>query len=255
MMNKKQTTADVHEFALFYPTLSALKALAKDRELMLDEQTSHRIRSVLRLELGESIILFDGMRVITAVVSGYEGKRGCRISVTKIATIIPLKPSVTFYLPLLKREALESALYSLVETGVTTIQLVSTAKTQRLLQDNDYQRLERIMIAAAEQSKNFAMPELKKICTFEALLEKHSIGIRSLFFDAHGSPLAEVLSELIAHRDEPIFCMIGPEGDLTEHEKKQLIDRGFTFCALTPTILRSCQAVAVGAALIRSIMQ
>ncbi len=48
--------------------------------------------------------------------------------------------------------------------------------------------------------------------------------------------------------------MIGPEADLTATEKKQLKDLGVAFCALTPTILRACQAAALSGAIFRSIL-
>ena len=43
--------------------------------------------------------------------------------------------------------------------------------------------------------------------------------------------------------------------DLTEQEKNLLQDQGFLFCALTPTILRAQQAVALSAGLIRSLLR
>lgn len=49
-----------------------------------------------------------------------------------------------------------------------------------------------------------------------------------------------------------IIACAGPEGDLTYEEKMQLTEDGFAFCALTPTVLRAQQAIAIGLGAIRS---
>ena len=51
---------------------------------------------------------------------------------------------------------------------------------------------------------------------------------------------------------EPIYGSVGPEGDLTLEEKAYLKQLGFVFCALTPTVLRAQQAVALGLGVLRS---
>ncbi len=48
------------------------------------------------------------------------------------------------------------------------------------------------------------------------------------------------------------MAVIGPEGDLTKEEKAYLKEQGFLFCALTPTVLRAQQAVALGLGILRS---
>ncbi|HEB41963.1 MAG TPA: hypothetical protein ENI08_03015 [Candidatus Dependentiae bacterium] len=52
----------------------------------------------------------------------------------------------------------------------------------------------------------------------------------------------------------PVMLMVGSEGDLTEQEKEQPRETTFLFCALTPTVLRSSQAIALGSGIIRSIL-
>jgi len=48
--------------------------------------------------------------------------------------------------------------------------------------------------------------------------------------------------------------MVGPEEDLTNQKKEQLKQAKFLFCALTPTVLRSSQAIALGSGIIRSML-
>jgi len=47
--------------------------------------------------------------------------------------------------------------------------------------------------------------------------------------------------------------MFGPEGGLTKQEEDLLKENDFEFYVLTPTVLRSVEAVAVGLGSVRSI--
>jgi 16S rRNA U1498 N3-methylase RsmE len=48
--------------------------------------------------------------------------------------------------------------------------------------------------------------------------------------------------------------MVGPEGDLAATEKTELKRAQFTFCALTPTVLRAVDAIRIGAGMLRSLL-
>lgn len=280
----KQKTKNRHEFAVYQDTLTSdlenppslgygvtnkeksrrseirrgINAMARqdvDGLVLTDQDVIHRITRVLRLQEGEQLVLFDRHHNALVELGPITGKKEL---ITHIIAANPnkiLKPHTTFFLPLLKREAFDSALYSLVEVGTNTIQLVITEKTQRTLTPHELLRAERTMISAAEQSKNFAIPLLRAPISFVQcvqLLQKES-GLK-IFFDPEGIPLIEQITRAHEQKPDTISLMIGPEGDLTPTEKKQLQQAGITFCALTPTILRACQAAALSSAIFRSIL-
>jgi RsmE family RNA methyltransferase len=150
---------------------------------------------------------------------------------------------------LLKREALEQAIYSAVELGVNKVQLLITEKVQRNWQVKELERLKHIMIAAAEQSKCFAIPQLLEPVP---LLDVPLSG-STVFFDPEGEALADVLiKDLYQKQIDSLTVVIGPEGDLTESEKFYLQKQQALFICLTPTILRAQQAVALGVGILRS---
>ncbi len=62
------------------------------------------------------------------------------------------------------------------------------------------------------------------------------------------------MNEIGAQNSDALVICSGPEGDLTCEEKRMLADANFLFCALTPTVLRAQQAVAVGLGSFRSLM-
>jgi 16S rRNA (uracil1498-N3)-methyltransferase len=211
-----------------------------------DADLFHRLHQVLRINRGEQVILFDGTHQVLATITDYRQKTVYFSLDTKV--VIPrLRPEIHWLLPLLKREAFEQAVYSLCEMGVTSIYPIKTAKATRAWGSvKDYARARTIMIAAAEQAKQFTLPVLYpviELTTWSATGEK-------IFFDPEGTPLRETLGTL--KPASPIYCMTGPEGDLTEEEKSYLTEQGFVFCALTPTVLRAQQAIAVGLGILRS---
>lgn len=256
----KQKPKNKHEFALYYdlstvqPSLKAMAGKTNQQLVLTDSDIIHRITRVLRLQQGEQLILFDRHHNVL-IELGTSGKKDLITHILRVNTNKTFKPAITFFLPLLKREAFDSALYSLVEIGVTTIQLVSTEKTQRPLTPHELERAERTMISAAEQSKNFSLPILETPIAFAQCVQKFQKdpGIK-IFFDPEGIPLIDQINVVRDKKPDALSLMIGPEADLTPAEKKQLQEANVTFCALTPTILRACQAAALSGAIFRSVL-
>ena len=159
-------------------------------------------------------------------------------------------------MPLLKREALEQAVYSLVELGVNDVQFVVTDKSQKELRPAARKRLERIMIAAAEQSKNFSLPRIHDPLGFQDFMKTlQTQTAHKILFDSDGQPLWNVASIVRDADLADVVCMVGPEGALTEEEMHLAQTAGFILCCLTPTVLRSVQACSVGVGAIRSLLR
>lgn len=246
-----------HEFALYLDSLSSLMAsvpVGGDLCISSDD-IHHRITNVLRLEPGDEFIMFDRGMYIQCVLRTFRGKKEVDVQVLAKEHATASRPNITFVIPLLKRESCDAAAYAAVETGMNALQLVTTTKTQRRWgADKESSRLKRVMIAAAEQSKHFAFPELFSPIPFEFFLDTmRNSSAAKFFFDPHGRPLLSVLYDVQDQLPEELILMVGPSGDLTPEEKNQLQNVGFTFCRLTPTILRAEQAVAIGGGVFRSV--
>ena len=254
-----ETGKEKHEFALYVERLSGLVHHTKvgDYISMSDEKLFHRIVTVLRLRKGEAVTFFDRKIYITATIESLVGKKQINVLVTSINSTIMVQPPITFLLPLLKKDDFEAALYALAEMGINTIQLVSTHKSgNQWSMDREYDRAQRILIAAAEQSKNFAYPELRPPIALASALEHYSTGNETkIFFDCQGKRLRELISLIYDQKISHLVLLVGPEGDLTLEEKKMVLGKNFIFCALTPTIMRAVQATAVAAGLMRSLLR
>lgn len=231
-----------HVFALYY------RSVRSGELVIADAPTIHRLTRVLRLRVGDELTLFDGHVHAEAVVLSL-GAREVRLRATVTLPNQVLKPAVTVLLGLLRHDALGVAVASLTEVGVTEIALYTSAKAQRAWGGaRELDRLQRIMIASAEQSKQFAMPVVHEPRPLPEIVGR-SDAVRILC-DPSGSSLVDYAQKNSA---VAYTVIVGPEGDLTVQEKSLLAAAGYQACRLTPTILRSEQAAFLAAGIIRSL--
>jgi 16S rRNA (uracil1498-N3)-methyltransferase len=238
--------ADKHIFSIYIPNFFNENYKIGIEKKVIDDDVVHRLIKVLRIEIGQQIIFFDqeyhGIIEILDI-----SKKFFSIKVLSFEKNMSQLTEIKFLLPLLKKEALEEAVYSLAEIGVSEIQLVVTQKSrQKLLHEKEFQRLESIIIAAAEQSKNYIFPKLYAPVNLFDL--KLSSDFSKIVFDPQGKSFFDFRSNLL---QEKICLLVGPEGGLTQEELQNLEKKSFQGCRLTPTILRAVQAVAVGAGLFK----
>ncbi len=249
----------LHEFALFSSEFSRAVHDGKTTISIIEPTFLHRLQQVIRLKEGNTIILFDNQNYAQCTVQ-QSTKKLMTLSYKYITRSIPLQPTLIVLVPLLKKEALDELIYSCRELGVSGVYLFSTEKTSRSkLTDTEWERLERVSIAAAEQSKNFAptvflnknqpVPTLTQLCNDKDFLTVYAPA-QKLFAEPTGAP-GSSLATSFTPKNSYLVC-VGPEGDLTDSEKNVLRSRGFGFVKLGATVLRAQQAATVLIGIIRS---
>ena len=244
-----------HEFAIYLKNLSEQKLKPNTIARISNTDLFHRITRVLRLKKDEFFILFDRSVNCSVVLLAASQKDTIKVEVVECNQNTILSPNIKFLLPILKRDAFEQAIYSLVEFGANTIQLITTQKTQRKWGgQKEVERLEKVMIAAAEQSKNYALPNLCVPKALDQIVQNLEKQATKIFFDPIGSDTFFVLENMRKSLPEHMILLVGPEGDLTNDEKSILKENNVKFCRLTPTILRAQQAVVVSLGIIRSLI-
>lgn len=229
-----------HQFALYSPG----KPFTVGPCGIVDAALVHRIVHVLRLKNDDTIILFTQQEHALFTITTISKKEITGI-IKKVTPNERYSPSITLLLPLLKKEALEQAIYGAVEAGVTVIQLIITEKVQRSWGGNqELERFERIIVAAAEQSKCFSFATISGPIALEKALQEHN-GKKILYADPAGNPIAKIT--------EPVVLLVGPEGGLTEQEVLLLKKQQRQAISLGPTILRAQQAAITFVSLVRSL--
>lgn len=203
-----------------------------------------QIKGVLRLEIGDFLILCDG--------KGTEAKvEITEIEKTHIATKIIEKTKkennskkVSLYLAILKKENFELAIQKVVEIGVTEIIPIITERTIKT--GLNVERLNKIIREASEQSGRTILPTLLPIMKFEDAIQEGKKNEEKIFFDLinknemqKGGGVASALNPLSAS----IF--IGPEGGFTEKENNLALKNGYKIESLGENTLRAETAAIV----------
>jgi len=253
----RKTSQSKHEFAFYIEDASSLiGSLEVGSEFRVDDRTiCHRMDHVLRLSTDDTFFIFDREIHIKLQLQYTEKKRYITGIIQEKKKNIILKPTIEFWLPLLKRENFEAALYAIVELGAQSIKPIITEKSQHKFDTQKaLARYQKIIISAAEQSKNFAFPRLENQIDLKDLAtQKKYNNYNKIYFDPEGNSLFDMISQIKSTTYDKLILMVGPEGDLTKNEKIYLQENGFIFCKLTPTVLRAFQAVTVGLGAFRSL--
>ncbi len=259
-MNRKLSSS-AHQFAFFYQTLPA-RYLKNDSFTITDVELIGRMTHIVRLGIGDTALLFNGIHCYELCIETVD-RKAMRVRVVNVFAQKTVQPSVGILLPVLKKSALEEAIYGCVESGISNIQLVMTQKSNHSYHHaKEKERLQRIVIAACEQAKQFTIPEIRTPLPLPQALLLHKVTpVQTLLFaDPEGTPFFEVLTSLHANKQKNktkhIDFLVGPEGSLTPEETRLVYEYGALGVRLTPTILRAQQAaVVLAGALVSSVYQ
>ena len=142
-------------------------------------QANHRHAvQVLRLKVGDNLILFNGESgEYSAKVSAID-KRNSQVIVEEYDPVDRESPlSVTLILANIKSDKMDFAIQKAVELGVSKIQPMYTKRSVIKFKSNrlekKMQHWQGVMIAACEQSGRTAIPKIKEPCDFEEIFSKY----------------------------------------------------------------------------------
>lgn len=250
-----------HIFSIYIKNLSIiLNGLQENNLLEIKDKKNHeRITNILRLQKNEQIIFFNNIVNVKVELleKTFENNKFIYSKILEKKENKKLKPEIILCPSLIKKHSFEDLIYNATAIGATIIQPVITEKVQRKWGfDKEKKHLEKIMIAASEQSKNYIIPELHNPVKLPILLKgTENLAGKKIFFETNQKLLLELIPELANHKIGKIILFFGPEGGLTQQEISLLKIKEFEGCSLTQTILRSQEAVAIGLGAIRSILR
>ncbi|MBQ5841196.1 MAG: 16S rRNA (uracil(1498)-N(3))-methyltransferase [Clostridia bacterium] len=215
--------------------------------VQIDGEDARHIGGALRMTVGESLTLCDGIGsdyacTITAI------DRHTVTAAVESATPSVAEPTlaVTLYMGLPKADKLEFIIQKAVELGVTAIVPVVTARSIARWDAKDgakkLTRWNRIAAEAAGQSGRGIRPRVEEPLTFKQALARLSEENTLLCYEGGGSPIGE----LCTPADTALSLVVGPEGgfDLAEVEAVQAA--GGRIATLGPRILR-CETAPLAA--------
>jgi 16S rRNA (uracil1498-N3)-methyltransferase len=211
--------------------------LAAGADIALGEGQSRYLAAVMRLALGDELLVFNGRDGEWRAAVASVGKRAVALQAQVQTRPQASGPDLELVVALVKRARLETIVEKAAELGAARVRLVTTERTNA-----DHARVDRlqtIATEAAEQTGRLDVPEILAPQKLERLIADWPAGRRLLFCDEAGDA-QPALETLRAQPDGPWGVLIGPEGGFSPAERTGLRALPFALPAtLGPRILRA----------------
>ncbi len=197
--------------------------------LVTNETLLNQWRNVLRMEEGSKVALFsgDGSESLCAFVSLTKKNALLKILETNKG-VIPER-EVTLYLALIKKDNFELVLEKATELGVAHIVPVQADRSEK--KGVNYERAQKILREASEQSGRATVPSISEIISVEKIPED------VIVFDPRGQISARTYFE--KNSATPLSLFIGPEGGFTDAEMESFHARNLVVVSTGTQILRA----------------
>jgi len=215
--------------ALFYvPNLASGNVLP-------EEESQHAVK-VLRLQVGDAIVVVDGVGGFYNARITDPHHKHCGFEI--IETILEYgKRDYKLHIaiaPTKNIERLEWFIEKATEIGIDEITPVVCRFSERKIVKEE--RLEKIIVSAAKQSVKAYFPQLNPLCTFDELMKKHAASQK---FIAHCYEEDKRLLQTEITKSSDVLVLIGPEGDFSKEEVQKAISLGFIPVSLGESRLRT----------------
>ena len=215
-------------------------ALQLKQNYHLPDAAAHHAARVLRLNVSDTITLFDGTGSEYTAVITFIDKRSVSIHIEQHHDISrESQLHTTLVQGISSGDRMDYTLQKAVELGVAHIQPVSCARSVVKLNDEraDKRRLhwQNLVIAACEQCGRNIVPQVAPVISLHTWLNTPSSSQLRLLFAPDADHTLHTLTPATAH----IELLAGPEGGFTQDEYLAALAVKHTAIRLGPRVLRT----------------
>ena len=210
--------------------------LGEGGAIALDEGQSHYLLHVLRAQLGNRVLLFNGRDGEWLAQIVQATKRGVTAKCLKQTEPQVDGPDIWLAFAPVKKTPSDYLVQKATELGASVLLPVFTRRT--IVSRINQERMAANAIEAAEQSGRLNVPEIRDDAALEKLLAAWPRERRLFFCDEGGN--AKPLAEAARSVSGPAAILTGPEGGFDPAEREMLRAQPFvTPVTLGPRILRA----------------
>lgn len=196
------------------PRLFIATAVSQDAQIALDGAQAHYLGKVMRVGVGDAVIVCDNQTGEWACEVMSAGKRDVLLQARQHIRPREDVPNFVLCAALLKKPNFDLVLEKATELGVDAIQPVIT---RRCVADKlNPERAATIVTEAAEQCARTALPRVEHVAKLESLLRDWPENRVLFFADEQGGNTASVA---FASHKGPAALLVGPEGGFDENER------------------------------------
>jgi 16S rRNA (uracil1498-N3)-methyltransferase len=220
------------------PRIYTSKTITPHTDVTLDAQATNHVASVLRMQTGEHIFLFNGEggyfeATLTHIVKKQVTVhiRDHRLSENESPLRIHIGQSLS------RGERMDYAIQKSSEMGVTEITPLFTTRSEVKLDAERsakrQQHWQQIAISACEQCGRNKIPIINAPITLSDFIANVAADVKLVLHHESSSQLRDL------PKPTSVALLIGPEGGLTEEEITQATQYGFAATQLGPRVLRT----------------
>jgi 16S rRNA (uracil1498-N3)-methyltransferase len=228
------------------------EVLAPGEAIVLDAASSHYLARVLRMGVGQPLVVFNGDGHDYAATIEGANKSGMELVISARLPARAESPlHSTLVQALARGERMDYALQKATELGVTVIQPVETRRTEvRLKADKLAARLahwQKVVVSACEQCGRARIPEIRVPMGLEAWASSPEDGLRLVLAPGEDRSLTTVDAGPV------VQILVGPEGGFEDQELESLQRSGVRAVSLGPRVLRTETAGPAALAVLQAI--
>lgn len=232
------------------PRLHVEAMLAPGADVTLTKPQAHYLTHVLRLNTGDTVLLFNGRDGEWRATLTAAGKRDTILTVQEQTRGQTVPLDLHYLFAPLKHERLDYMVQKAVEMGVSRLQPVMTRHTQVSRINGD--RMRANAIEAAEQCGILTLPGIAEPVPFARAIAEHDPD-RVLVFCDEAADVKDPTAALAGRGGKPLAVLIGPEGGFAEDERAALIALpNVVQLSLGPRILRADTAAVAALAVVQA---
>ena len=203
---------------------------------LTEEESKHCIR-VLRMQVDDSLELINGKGLVFQVIIMEAHPKKCAVKVLSVVPMPAPKKEIHIAIaPTKNMDRMEWFVEKAGEIGLTKLSLIKCHNSERKV--CNLERMRKIAIAAMKQSKQYYLPEIEELISFNAFLAKYPKGMIAHCYQEEKTEIAT------ATQTGP--RLIGPEGDFSKEELALALKSGYLPVSLGENRLRTETAALLG---------
>ena len=215
---------------------------------LLSKEHTHYVVNVMRLKRGSNLNFFNKDGEWLSEIIFLDRDRVEVKFLNKIKESSKLS-NIELAICLVKKNPMEIILQKATELGVSRITPIISERTE--VKELNYERAQKIVIEATEQSNQLNPPEVSKVIKLKNFLEKLGVETKFLFADVNSQ---NNLQKKDVEGENLKTILIGPEGDFSPSERESILAKANTTSfSISKNILRSDTAVITAISLINFI--
>ena len=230
--------------------------LSEGARLLLDSDTSHYLRNVLRLKTGAVVALFNGDDCFDYPAElSYQSKQAIALVHGKISVDTESSLATDILQGLSRSDHMDWMIQKSTELGVRRISVFNSSHSQIPLKPKQMERKmshwQAVAIKACEQSGRHRLPQINFYKSLADLLDEPVDRELRLLLDFEGDELqkAHDKGNTVRH----VSLLVGPEGGLSGSEIELAREAGFNSVKLGPRVLRTETAAVTALAIVQTL--